>query len=197
MDTREKIAAAADELFYRQGFAATPFADIADVIGISRGNFYYHFKTKDEILAAVIERRMDSTRAMLAAWEAETPDPADRICSFISILISNQARIMLHGCPVGTLCTELAKLQHVYLPDAARLFALFRDWLIVQFRALGVDAAEEKALHVIGVSQGVAILAAAFRDEDYVRREVDRLCTWVRCCGRGANEKDRETLSCS
>ena len=47
--TRDQIVEAADRLFYRQGYEHTSFADIADAVQISRGNFYYHFKSKDEI----------------------------------------------------------------------------------------------------------------------------------------------------
>ena len=56
--TRDLIVEAADRLFYRKGYAHTSFSDIADVVQISRGNFYYHFKTKDEILNAVIATRL-------------------------------------------------------------------------------------------------------------------------------------------
>jgi len=45
--TRRHIVAAADRLFYQQGFEHTSFADIAEAVAISRGNFYYHFKTQD------------------------------------------------------------------------------------------------------------------------------------------------------
>ena len=43
--TRQDIVEKADLLFYQHGFENTSFADIADAVGISRGNFYYHFKT--------------------------------------------------------------------------------------------------------------------------------------------------------
>ena len=55
--TREKIVTSADRLFYERGYEATSFADVSEAVGISRGNFYYHFKTKDQILDAVIEIR--------------------------------------------------------------------------------------------------------------------------------------------
>ncbi|MEK9971095.1 MAG: helix-turn-helix domain-containing protein, partial [Ferrovibrio sp.] len=48
--TRDDIVEAADGLIYRRGYDHTSFADIADAVRISRGNFYYHFRTKDEIL---------------------------------------------------------------------------------------------------------------------------------------------------
>lgn len=176
-ETREAIIASADDLFYRQGFAATGFADIAAAVGISRGNFYYHFRTKDEILEAVIARRLASTAQMLARWEVETDDPAERIRAFIHILITNGARIMDHGCPVGTLCNELAKLDHAARPSAARVFTLFREWLAHHFALLGHGAeADELALRVLSFTQGVATLATAFRDDAWVTREVECMC---------------------
>ena len=69
--TRELIVEKADSLFYEGGFEATSFAEIAAAVGISRGNFYHHFKTKDAILEAVIVRRMERTRAMLDGWQAD------------------------------------------------------------------------------------------------------------------------------
>ena len=103
--TRDQIVEAADRLFYRQGYEHTSFSDIADAVQISRGNFYYHFKTKDEILDAVIGARLANTREMLEQWEIEGDRPEDRIRSFIHMLIANRADIKRYGCPVGTLCS--------------------------------------------------------------------------------------------
>ncbi|MCF3642700.1 TetR/AcrR family transcriptional regulator [Rhizobium sp. TRM95111] len=178
--TRRQIVDVADRLFYEHGFDATSFADIARDVGLSRGNFYYHFKTKDEILAAVIAQRAARTRAMLEAWEQDAASPGERIRSFVHLLIANRTKIMAHGCPVGTLCNELAKLDHMAKDDAVRLFSLFRNWLSRQFAALGRDAdADALALHVLMRSQGVAALATAFRDEDFIRREVADMETWL------------------
>lgn len=177
---RSRIVAVADRLFYERGFEATSFADIATDAGLSRGNFYYHFRSKDEILAAVIALRMERTRAMLAAWESETSDPASRLLAFANILIANCAKIMAHGCPVGTLCTELAKLEHGAQNEAAAIFTLFREWLTQQFVALGHgQSADALAMHLLMRSQGVASLATALRDEAFIAREVDALAAWL------------------
>jgi len=186
--TREQIVEAADQLFYRQGYEHTSFADIAAVVRLSRGNFYYHFKTKDDILDAVIVRRLDSTQEMLDRWEADGENPADRIRCFIRILVANRAKIMLYGCPVGTLSAELAKLDHGAQADADRIFTLFRDWLRRQFVLLGLEAeADELAMHVLARSQGVATLANAFHDEDFIRQEVDQMCAWLETCVQRAS----------
>lgn len=178
--TKDHIIAAADQLFYQQGYEHTSFADIADAVQISRGNFYYHFKTKDEILDAVIERRLTDTRAMLERWEIAGDTPAARIRSFIDMLIANRAAIKRHGCPVGTLCTELAKLGHAAQEDAKALFALFRVWLCRQFELLGRKAdADELAMHLLARSQGVATLANAFHEEAFIRHEVGQMHAWL------------------
>lgn len=178
--TRQQIVETADRLFYENGFGATAFADIATAIGISRGNFYYHFKTKDEILDAVIELRLQKTQALLADWENEAETPLDRIRSFVHMLVANRAKIMLYGCPVGTLCSELAKLDHLALGRVGELFALFRSWLSGQFDALGRSAeADALAMHLLMRSQGVATLAAALRDEEFIEREVQAMNLWL------------------
>lgn len=181
--TRDHIVEAADRLFYRQGYEHTSFADIAEVVQISRGNFYYHFKTKDEILDAVIHLRLANTRLMLQHWEMEGKQPADRIRSFIQMLIGNRAKIKRFGCPVGTLCTELAKLDHASQSEANKLFTLFRTWLRRQFKLLGrTQDADELAMHLLARSQGVATLANAFHDEKFIKQEVKQLNEWLDSC---------------
>ena len=179
-DTRVDIVVCADDLFYRQGFEATSFADIAAAVGISRGNFYYHFKAKDDLLEAVIARRVANTTAMLQDWETAGEDPAERIRSFIQILIRNRDKIEQFGCPVGSLSTELAKLKHGAQDEAAQIFTLFRVWLRRQFERLGraVDA-DALAMHLLVRSQGVATLSAAYRDTAFVDREVASMCAWL------------------
>jgi len=181
LTTRDHIVAAADQLFYRQGFEHTSFSDIADMVRISRGNFYYHFKSKDQILDAVIAARLAGTQTMLERWEIEGRSPERRIGSFIDILIANRAEIKRYGCPVGTLCGELAKLNHASQAEANKLFTLFRTWLRRQFTLLGCKAnADELAMHLLALSQGVATLASAFQDEKFIRQEVQRMHDWLR-----------------
>lgn len=181
--TRDQIIEAADRLFYRHGFDHTSFSDIAEAVKISRGNFYYHFKSKDEILDAVIAVRLVNTQKMLDQWEAQGKTAAERIRSFIHMLIANRADIKMHGCPVGSLCTELAKLLHGSRDEANKLFTLFRTWLKRQFVELGfAEEADALAMHLLARSQGVAALATAFHDEKFIRHEVDEMNDWLTGC---------------
>ncbi|BDU39805.1 TetR/AcrR family transcriptional regulator [Vibrio nigripulchritudo] len=177
---RQEIVEAADMLFYQNGYEYTSFADIASAVNISRGNFYYHFKSKDDILTAVITRRFENTENILEQWESASGAPEERIRSFIHILIANKTKIKQFGCPVGTLTTELSKLDHPALPDANRLFGLFKSWLIVQFEALGFQQESPTlAMHLLARSQGVATLINAFKDDEFIEFEVAQMCDWL------------------
>lgn len=178
--TRQQIVEVADDLFYRQGFEHTSFADISGLVNISRGNLYHHFKTKDDILDAVINVRQNRTQHMLTDWEEQGKTPKDRIRSYIKILLTNWSMIRNYGCPVGTLCTELAKLNHTSKAEANKIFTLFREWLKDQFIELGhTQDADDFAMHVLSWSQGVATLSNAFDDLEYVKQEVKKMSDWL------------------
>lgn len=180
LTTREKIVTSADKLFYERGFEFTSFADVAEVVGISRGNFYYHFKTKDEILDAVIERRIKDRNDMLDRWTEEGETPKERVASFIRILLTNNQKIRSFGCPVGTLFTELSKLDHAGEDSARALFDLFRAWLKRQFELMGhTKGADGLAMHLLALSQGVATLANAYPNEAFLESEVQQMLAWL------------------
>lgn len=178
-ETRAEIISAADRLIYQGGFEHTSFADIAAAVNIARGNFYYHFKSKDEILAAVIERRMEARSALLAQWTRDNPSPRARLSAFVRLFEVNGDQIMRFGCPIGSLATELSKLSHEARGPAVKLFDLFRDFLAKQFRALGCADAEALALHLLMRSQGVAVLYTAYRDAHFLAREMAAMEDWI------------------
>ncbi|WP_010277168.1 TetR/AcrR family transcriptional regulator [Paenibacillus senegalensis] len=67
-ERRNEILDAADELFAQKGFDGTSTKDILEMVGIARGTLYYHFKSKEDIMDALIERYSD--RLLSAAREA-------------------------------------------------------------------------------------------------------------------------------
>ncbi len=177
---RQRIVAAADQLFYQQGYENTSFSDIADTVGISRGNFYYHFKTKDEILSAVIESRVSDIEDMLNQWSEKYPDPRQRIQHFIELQIRHQDNIKEHGCPIGSLCNELAKVSHALLEDANEMLTVMREWLTAQFKELGLGRdSRQMAMHLLARAQGSALITNTFDDPAFLRQEVKRLKQWL------------------
>lgn len=179
--TRAEIIECAKSLFYEHGYDGTSFTDIVNAVGVYRGNINYYFKTKDDILKAVIDRHLEEFGALLAEWTARHTNPRDRLTDFVRMIAARQAALTRYGCPIGTLNTELGKDRPELQQSARALFDLFRDWLAEQFRALGAgNEATTLALHLLGRAQGVAVIAHVYQDATLLQREVAQLETWIR-----------------
>jgi len=179
--TRNDILEAARALFYRRGYAQTSFSDIVNHTGIQRGNIYHYFKTKDNILDAVIEQLASEYRAALSEWDKALPDPRDRLRRFVQMVMDNRDNLSRYGCPVGSLNTELGKEAAFARNENARqLFDLFRDWLAVQFSALGdPQQAEARALHLLACTEGISLMGHVYNDPDFIAVEIEILEQWI------------------
>lgn len=178
--TRGEIIACAKNLFYQRGYEATSFTDIVKASGLFRGNIYHYFKTKDEILEAVIQQRQTDIRTGLAFWETQYPDPRTRLNAFVA-MVARSSELIDYGCPIGSLNIELGKERRELQDEARVLFDLFRNWLAQQFAALGYkDKAETMGLHLLGRAQGIAVITHVYHDADVLKRETQLLADWVR-----------------
>src|SRR3974390_2739509 len=83
---RERLVAAARELLYRQGVEKTTLAGIAQAADVPVGNVYYYFKTKDEIIGAVIDSHVHDIRAELESLEGRHRTPRARLKALIDAL---------------------------------------------------------------------------------------------------------------
>lgn len=178
---REKIISTADDLFYQKGYNNTSFSDISGAVGISRGNFYHHFKSKDDILAAVIEFRKSIINDMLQEWTLAHDSPHGRLNCYIDMMVGLKDEIYKHGCPVGSVCVELIKLRNINQANATEMISLFLDWMIKQFMSMGYDEqqAHQFAMHLIARTQGISLMTNAFSDKDFLLREMAQLKEWI------------------
>jgi AcrR family transcriptional regulator len=70
-ERRKEILDTAEKLFYSKGYAKTKIVDIINDIGMSKGNFYYYFKSKEEVMDAIITRMIDEDVAEAKAIAAD------------------------------------------------------------------------------------------------------------------------------
>jgi AcrR family transcriptional regulator len=89
---RERLIAAACDLFYRQGIAGTTLAHIAEAAEVPLGNMYYYFKTKDDIVAAVVEARTEEIRSATAALQRRHGSPKARLKALVGTWPSRATR---------------------------------------------------------------------------------------------------------
>jgi len=80
---REHILAVAARVFARKGFRATSLQEIADEVGVTRPSFYYHFKSKQEILAAILFSALERAEQAVDAVLAGPGNTVERLRAFI------------------------------------------------------------------------------------------------------------------
>ena len=177
---RQRIVDAANDLFYQQGYNTTSFAEVAEASGVPKGNFYYYFKSKDELLEAVIEMRLKGIRAMLTEWEVGFPEPIARLKRFAQIPLDEADNVVRYGCPLGSLSVELSKTQLHLHSHAREMFDLFLEWLESRFRQLGKgEVSRSLALHMLAMAQGAVLLGSVYADKTFLEGEVARINAWL------------------
>ncbi len=177
---RQHIIEATDDLLYRKGFNLMSFSDIANTANVPRGNLYYYFKTKNEVLDAVIKHRLIRTSQMLQDWDRMLPDPLERLKRFARIPVNEMQNIIQYGCPMGSLNTELGKVQYDLKQLSQQQFDVFRSWLVRQFTQWLPHAnADALAIHLLVRTQGIATMAHVYEDPQLIEREVTSIDHWL------------------
>ena len=175
---RERLVASAGDLLHRQCAFATTLAQVAEAAGVPPGNVYYYFKTKDDLIRAVIDARCDQVRAMLASLQARR-SPAARLKALAQQWVQMADVVARYGCPFGTLTTELDRRDDGLDQEAAKPIGLIIDWAEDQFRHLSRRDARELAVHLLAGVQGAALLTNAFRDPRLMTGQVRHLEHWI------------------
>lgn len=78
-EKRQGLLDAAEKLFCQQGYEKTSVQDILDATGLSKGGFYHHFASKDEVMTALCARRAERAAAFTAELLNAATAPLDRI----------------------------------------------------------------------------------------------------------------------
>ncbi len=129
--TRLSILQKAFDLIYIKGYQATSIDDILTNIEVTKGAFYYHFKTKDEMGLAIIQEMMlpAMQESYVTALTASS-DPAAAIYEMMKhILLDDPKMQARYGCPVGNLSQEMAPLNPLFKEALHHLFDLWEEAL--------------------------------------------------------------------
>lgn len=111
--TRDRLIDAAMNLFWEKGYANTSMSDLLGAAKANSGSFYHFFKSKEDLLVAVLDKYLMLLHpALLApAWEG-IDDPIERIFALLAryrMLIL--ATDCTYGCPIGRLALEIGAEQ--------------------------------------------------------------------------------------
>jgi len=176
---RERLVTAAQDLVYRRGVARTTLADIASAADVPAGNVYYYFKTKDDIIGAVVQTQAQQIESTLAELERRHRSPKARLKALVRFLAAHADSTSHYGCPHGTLSTELAKQTEEAGSLAGPLMQIQLDWAERQLQAIGRRDAHDLAVELLVGYQGSAVLTNALGQPDLMTRQARRLEKWI------------------
>jgi len=176
---RERLTAAATQLVHQQGIERTTLADIAKAADVPAGNVYYYFKTKDDVIAAVIEAHAQQVRATLASIDTRHRSPKSRLKAFVREFTAQSETVARYGCPLGSLCSELDKRVKESSLPVAELMRLPIEWAEDQFRSLGRSDASDLAFDLLAAYEGSALLANTMRDPKVLSGAARRIDRWI------------------
>jgi len=177
---KKRLIESASRLFHRQGVEKTTLAEVADDAQVALGNVYYYFKAKDDLVAAVADKRSGGIEGLIAKLDTRH-DPHERLQGLVQAWVDDRFLDALYGCPVGSLCFELARARGPLSENAARPFKALLDWCETQFRELGAGGdADCRALHLVSALQGVSLTAAVFGDPELIEKEAQFIGHWLR-----------------
>jgi len=175
---RERLVDAARQLFHQHGIEMTTLADIAQAADVPVGNIYYYFKTKDDLVGAVIGAYSADLTARLASLDRHRT-PKARLKALVREQVDQRELAAQFGCPMGTLCFELDKRDADLERASAELLTLSADWAEQQFRSMGRSDARDLAVALVAAFQGISLLTNTLRDPDLMAREGRRLDRWI------------------
>ena len=178
-DNKEKIIDTANIMFYKNGYNQTSISDVANMIGISKGNMTYHFHSKNDLLYAVIDKRIIQIEKNLQEWDKKYLEPNDRLKRFVRMLLKESDSLIQFGCPVGSLNVELGKNQRKLQESSLQMLELFRNWLVNTFKKMNHSDCYRKSNHLLSMAQGAALMAYVYSDKDLLESECKYMFEWI------------------
>ena len=158
---RDRLLDTAAELFYRDGIRAVGIDTIVDRSGVARMTLYRHFASKDDLIAAYLERQDGLFRAWL---EGAVGDPGTPLLERVRGLFDAMGAVLvatdLRGCPFQNAAAEFPDSAH----PAHAVPAANKRWMRARLRSLaeegGVDDADALAGQLVLLIEGALASAA-------------------------------------
>lgn len=187
-ESRIKLLDAALDVFRAKGYTATRVEDICATAGLTKGSFFHHFKTKDELAIAAAARWTEVTGELFRNADYHKPaDPVDRVLGYIEF-----RKQLLRGALAEYTCLLGTLIQEVYDTNppiriaceasiSSHVATLVED--IEAAKAAHAPGAswnaESLALHMQAVIQGSFIIAKARYGADPAAESIDHLKRYV------------------
>lgn len=157
---RERLLAAADDLFYRRGVRNVGIDEVIAAAGVAKASLYHHFGSKDALIAEYVRRRSDEWwiwfRGMV---ESEASTPAARLIAVFDVLRTWLEDKSFQGCVLQNTCVQLNEPSHAAHRAAVTGKREVRAYLAELARQAGRRAPEQLADQLALLFEGAVITA--------------------------------------
>jgi AcrR family transcriptional regulator len=169
--TRERIIDAAAKLFHAEGVRAVSVDAVAEKAAVTKRTLYYHFRSKDDLIAAYLDIRDQPNFVVFTRWFAETPgDVADKVEGLFLNLARSARHPKWKGCGFLRTSVELVNLPgHPALVIGRAHKKRVEEWLCATFFAEGLgEQAGQLARQIILLLDGAFSVVLLHRDPSYM-----------------------------
>jgi len=168
--TRKRIVDAATKLFYAEGIGRVSVDAVAEKAGLTKRTLYYHFKSKDDLIAAYLDGRDQPNLRQMAGWFDAAEGGADRK---VEAIFSNLARVARHpkwkGCGFLRTAAELASMPgHPAVKVGSRHKSNFETWLAGALSDQGIEDPQAVAREIVLLIDGCFSIMLIHRNPDYI-----------------------------
>ena len=179
--SKERILAAARELFLARGYAATTVDAICEKAELTKGSFYYSFDSKEDLGLAVLDWSLRRSVQMLASGpHVRITDPVEKAFAFLKHLEKCSPDLWSAGCLLGSFALELADTYSRMQQVVAGMFQAVADNFAENLQPIAAQyagkkqtlAASELADTLLGLVEGSIILAKAHRDPTRIPKAI-------------------------
>jgi AcrR family transcriptional regulator len=173
--TRDRIVAAASKLFYSEGIRAVSVDAVAEKAGITKRTLYYHFSSKDDLVAAYLEARDQPNLALFKRWFAEAEGGlAEKVRAIFTHLAASARHPKWKGCGFLRTSAELANMPgHPAIKIGVAHKKGFENWLSSTFEAEGMANATTLARQIVLLLDGSFAVVLLHRDASYMETAGD------------------------
>jgi AcrR family transcriptional regulator len=168
--TRERIISAASSLFYNEGIRAVSVDAVAEKAGLTKRTLYYHFRSKDDLVAAYLAARDQPNLTLFKRWFTEAAGglPA-KVQAIFNHLARNAGHPKWKGCGFLRTSAELANLPgHPAIEIGAAHKKKFEAWLRATFEEAGIAGALPLARQILLLLDGSFAVVQLHRDPSYM-----------------------------
>lgn len=170
-DTRGRILNAAFKLFFRQGYSRVSVDMIAELAGVTKRTVYYHFESKDDLVAEVLDMLHLQSAAEFEGWVSDAPGtPEELLAALFSKLEAWAETQDWLGSGFTRITTELADLPgHPARRVAGMHKAAVEQWLGEQLALRGIGEPAPLARQIMILIEGAMSLTLIHGDAAYIR----------------------------